>query len=189
MNSNYTIKELSEDEFSPLYEKYRAKVFDDDHSYVVRDVLNESELSSIDELKKTCSSILKICLAAFDENDEFVGWSWGFQENSTTFYMCNSGVVEGHRREGVYQGLVNKVLEITSEKGFQIIYSRHCATNNAVIIPKLKTGFTISKMEMSDRFGVLIHLHYYTNKTRRKIMDYRAGQLKPDKEIKDIFKL
>jgi predicted GNAT superfamily acetyltransferase len=189
MKSNYTIKEVSEVEFKPLYEKHREQVFADDHSYMMRDILSDAELASADELRKACAGILKIRLAAFDESNNFIGWSWGFQENSTTFYMCNSGVVEGHRRKGVYHDLVNKMIDITSKKGFQLIYSRHCLTNNAVIIPKLKAGFTISKMEMSDNFGVMIHLHYYTNKTRRKIMDYRAGQIKPDKEINEIFKL
>jgi hypothetical protein len=72
--------------------------------------------------------------------------------------------------------------------GFQLIYSRHCATNNQVIIPKLKRGFVISKMEIDDVFGVLVHLHFHVNETRRLIMDYRSGQKKPNDQIKGLFK-
>ncbi len=111
------------------------------------------------------------------------------QENATTFYMVNSAILKEHRGKGLYRLLVNQCIETLSSKGFQLIYSRHCATNNAVIIPKLKIGFVISKMEIDDRFGILIHLHFYTNSDRRKIMDYRSGQVRPDKTIRNLFKL
>jgi hypothetical protein len=39
-------------------------------------------------------------------------------------------------------------------------------------------------MEVSDMFGTLIHLHYFPKELRRKMMDYRVGQIKPDEEIK-----
>jgi GNAT superfamily N-acetyltransferase len=103
--------------------------------------------------------------------------------------MCNSAVLPIFRRKGIYSALLKKCLQVTREEGFQLIYSKHSATNNAVIIPKLKEGFIISKMELDDKFGVLIHLHYYMNSTRKKIMHYRSGQIKPDEEIKSIFKL
>lgn len=189
MDSSYVIKKLSSEEFSPLYEKYREQVFADDHSYNKWSILSENELDKKSILTQNMGAPFRLYLGVFDKSNNFVGWSWGFQENSTTYYMCNSGILESHRRKGIYQALLRHNIEILSEMGFQIIYSRHCATNNSVIIPKLKEGFIISKMELSDNFGVLIHLHYYTNKTRKKIMDYRAGQLKPDSEIKEVFKI
>jgi len=189
MSQKITIKSLEVEEFKKYYNEHRGVVFADDHSCSIRDLLSDDESNNIEELGKNMGSPFKLFLAAFDENNEFVGWSWGFQENSETYYMCNSAVLEGHRKKGIYTMMLNKSIEILTEKGFQVIYSRHNATNNSVIIPKLKAGFLISKFEISDVFGVLVHLHYYTNKTREKIMDYRAGQLSPDKEIKEIFKL
>lgn len=189
MSQNYKIKELTATEFKPLYDLYRVSVFEDDHSYVLWDLLDESELDNIKVLGKDLGTPYKLYLGLFDKDEKFVGWSWGFQENNTTFYMCNSAVLPDHRRIGLYSSLVSRCIDILSNKGFQLIYSRHCATNNDVIIPKLKAGFIISKMEIDDKFGVLIHLHFYTNKDRRKIMDYRSGQLKPDSKIKEIFKL
>jgi len=32
-------------------------------------------------------------------------------------------------------------------------------------------------------------LTYYPNKTRRKVLDFRAGQMRPDEELKKLFKL
>ncbi len=189
MNQNYQIKELTAEEFKPLYDKHKDSVFEDDHSYVMWDLLNDEELGQIKSLGEKLGAPYKLFLGVFDKESTFVGWSWGFQENSTTFYMCNSAILPEHRRKGLYSSLVNRCVDTLSQKGFQLIYSRHCATNNDVIIPKLKAGFIISKMEIDDKFGVLIHLHFYNNKDRRRIMDYRSGQLKPDSKIKEVFKL
>ncbi len=103
--------------------------------------------------------------------------------------MINSAVLPTHRRQGIYGALLDRCIEIVSKQGFQIIYSRHHVTNNAVIIPKLKAGFIISKMELDDKFGVLVHLHYYTNKTRQQVMDYRSGRTQPNADIKKIFRI
>ena len=132
---------------------------------------------------------LHLYLGAFDKDGQFVGWAWGKQEQKAKFCMVNSGVIEGHRRMGAYSALVQSTVEKMSSKGFQLIYSRHCATNNAVIIPKLKAGFVISKFEIDDTHGVLVHLHYYTNALRRKVVDYRTGLVAPDGELKRLFNL
>lgn len=179
---------MTEEEFLPLFNEHKKSVFEDVHSYAFPDLLSESELNHIKNLGHAAGAPYKLYLGAFD-NNKLVGWSWGTQEGNSTFYMVNSAVLTDYRRKGIYGALIGKCIEVLSEKGFQLIYSRHCATNNAVIIPKLKAGFIISKMEIDDRFGVLIHLHFYTNNERRRIMDYRSGQLKPDEKIKALFKL
>ena len=189
MNEQYQIKKLSRDELMPLFEKYREDCFGSDHSYRLWDILSEKVNQKIRELRENMGKPLELYFGVFDKDGNFVGWSWGYQENATTYYMCNSAVLEAHRRKGLYQRLLDENISLLTNLGFQLIYSRHCATNNAVIIPKLKKGFVISKMELSDVFGVLIHLHYYPNKLRGKMMDYRSGQLSPDDEIKKVFKI
>lgn len=140
------------------------------------------------KLKSKLGTPIRINLGVFDK-DKLIGWSWGFQESPAKYYMCNSAIIPEYRRKGLYTKLIKEVLLKAKEYGFQEIYSRHTATNNAVIIPKLKAGFKITSMEISDMFGTLIHLSYHTNKTRNKIFEYRVGQLKPDQEIKAIFKI
>lgn len=98
--------------------------------------------------------------------------------------MQNSGVLPEHRRKGLYSELVKRVVNVATGLGFQDIWSRHNTTNNAVIIPKLKQGFLITGIEVTDIFGTLIHLHYYPKEIRRRMTDYRVGQIKPDAEIK-----
>lgn len=185
--SHFIIKELSEEEFQPIWDKYRDQMFGDDHSYSFWKLMTEEEKEQIKHLGKDLGEKINIRLVAYDKEGHIAGWSWGFQESRVTFYMANSAVLPKYQRQGLYSSLMNEMITRAKTLGFQLIYSRHCATNNAVLIPKLKAGFVISKMEICDIFGVLIHLHYYTNKTRRKIMDYRCGQTVPDKELKEIF--
>jgi ribosomal protein S18 acetylase RimI-like enzyme len=103
--------------------------------------------------------------------------------------MMNTGIHPTHQNKGIYKRLLPKILEILKEKGFQKVYSRHKATNNQIIIPKLRAGFLITNFEMSDIHGVLIHLTYYFNETRRKIMEYRVGNLQPDQTIRQALSL
>ena len=188
-DSHYTIKFLNREEFFPLFEKHRDSIFSQDHSLHFRKFLSEEENKKIKELANDCfNNPFTLNLAVYDSKGEFAGWSFGWQETPSVYYMCNSAVFPSYRRKGIYSALLETNIEILKDKGFQLIYSRHNATNNHVIIPKLKKDFIISKMEISDTFGCLIHLHYYTNKTRRKIMDYRCGEKAPDAELKKLFK-
>ena len=48
-------------------------------------------------------------LAAF-RGTVLVGWSQGYREGTTQFYMLNSGVAHAERRQGVYSQLVRSLL-------------------------------------------------------------------------------
>jgi GNAT superfamily N-acetyltransferase len=116
-------------------------------------------------------------------NDEFVGWHFGDQLSATEFYMRNSAVLPEHRGKGLYSAMLRCVVELLVEMGFQEISSRHNTTNNAVIVPKLKQGFVITSLEVSDAFGVLVVLKYFANARRRTMMDVRSGMRFPEGEI------
>ncbi len=190
IRDEFIVKNLKDKDFFPLFKKYHNDVFPNDHSLHFRKFLTPHECEKIDVLGKNCyNKLFTMNLAVYDKNKDFVGWSFGWQESSTTYYMCNSGVLSNFRRKGIYSSLLETKIKVLSEMGFQLIYSRHNATNNNVLIPKLKAGFVISKMEISDTFGCLVHLHYFTNKTRQKLMDYRSGKTKPDQELKDLLRL
>jgi GNAT superfamily N-acetyltransferase len=178
---------MSEDEFLPLFRQCKDAVFEDFYSYSLKDLLEGDALEKVETFKKEMDDVYKLYIGAFDENGKFVGWTWGRQDYDASFCMINSAVLNQYRRHGIYSALLKKCIELATLKGFQIVYSRHHVTNNAVIIPKLKAGFTISKMELDDRFGVLVHLHYYTNPVRRKIMSYRSGFSKPDADVKKVL--
>lgn len=183
IDEHYRICSMNTEEFEPLYQKHTKEIFDDTQIFPLRDSLSESERIKLKSLRTNLGEPFVLRLGVF-YHDQFVGWHFGRQDSFTSFYMQNTGILPEHRRKGLYTHLVKKVLELASEMGFQSIWSRHNATNNAVIIPKLKQGFVITALEVSDIFGILIHLNYFPKEIRRKMMDYRVGQIKPDAEIK-----
>ena len=188
--SGYVVKEMSQDEFMPLFEKYAPQVFNDNLDYDPDEIDSKSVQTKFSKLRKriVCPNQYRIHLGVFYKN-KFVGWSWGFQYSSTTFYMVNSAVLPAHRRLGVYTYLMKEVVNRASQEGFMYIYSRHIMTNNDILIPKLKMGFKITSFELSERFGSLVHLTYFPHKIRSDILDFRSGFKRPDKKMKKIFKI
>lgn len=182
--NQYEIREIPDEEFIKYWTEYGKKIFEDESQiFRLRNALSVKELEKWDNLKLNLGSPIRINLGLYHKH-QFVGWSWGYQESGTKFYMCNSAVFPEHRRKGLYTMLLAEMVQRVTKLGFQEVYSRHTITNNAVIIPKLKAGFVITTMEMTDVFGALIHLVFFPNKLRNKILDYRVGQIKPDDEIK-----
>ena len=184
----YEIREMNHEEFNPLWQKRAKEVFDETSIFSLMEALSEAEKSKMADLAKQMGELFLLRLGLFYRG-EFVGWASGGQESKETFYMRNSAILPAHRRKGLYTQLMSRVLEIVTERGFQKIYSRHTTANNAVIIPKLKAGFVITSIEISDIFGALVHLSYFPNPIRFKMMNYRTGEIKPDDEIKKYLKI
>jgi hypothetical protein len=145
--------------------------------------LSSEELESKMSLEEKMSSPFRIRIGVFFE-ENLVGWSFGWQESDAVFCMANSGILAEHRRKGLYHELILKMIEMARSKGFQVVYSKHIAVNNAVIIPKLKAGFVITGIELDDSFGTLVHLSYYMNPTRNHLLRVRAGLERPNELVK-----
>ena len=187
--SDYHIKSLPDAQFIALYKAYYDQFFTSKSQlFDYTATLSEQAISKISGLQANMGSPTRINLVIY-YRDTCIGWSWGFQESAWDFYMCNSAIAPAHRRKGLYTKLMQEMMRRAETMGFQVIYGRHVATNNAVIIPKLKAGFIITAMEVSDRFGTLVHLTYYTDPVRRKIQDYRVGFIEADDEIRHYLGL
>ena len=188
LENGYSIREMSSKEFFPLFSKVYDSLFGDDHTFFPDSFYSQDEKKKLKALQERAGNLFQLNLGLFSPENEFVGFSFGFQEGEETFYMAASAVLPEHRGRKLYNELVKYVIKRTSEEGFQKIYGTHCATNNAVLAAKLKLGFVFSKVELSDMFGTILHLQYFTNPLRRKVMDYRSGMRVPDKEIKSVMK-
>jgi ribosomal protein S18 acetylase RimI-like enzyme len=184
----YTIREMNKAELMPFFSAHRADIFENTLDFDVHAALSEGEKSALKTLAQNSGTPYTLHLGIFLKG-ELVGWSYGWQESAEKYYMCNTGILKEHRRKGIYTALLPEVLKILKAQGFQVAYSRHAATNNDVIIPKLRAGFVISGMEISDKFGTLVHLSYFFNDVRRRAMDFRSGQAAPDEELKKFLKM
>lgn len=188
ISPGFTLKTIATEQFIPLWEPLAAEVFGKHQTFHFRQVLSDPEKTKLSSLGTLLGSPARINLAVFFK-DKMVAWSFGFQESSDKFYVANSAILPEYRRRGFYKILIQKITEEACALGFQTIYSRHKASNNSVIIPKLKYGFLITGFEISDAFGLMIHLTYYPNKMRKKVIEYRTGHIKPDSQIRNLLDL
>jgi ribosomal protein S18 acetylase RimI-like enzyme len=184
---SYSIKRVQrfeEPEFTQLIQQF----FYADYPGVEWErLLSEEEKSKHQALRKEFGFPNMIRLGAYEGN-KLIGWTLGWQEGDSTFYMANSGVLPEYRRKGIYQALVDRLICLLRDKGFQVIRSRHVATNSPVIIAKLRLGFVITGFELSDAFGSMVQLSYYTHLKRQKLVNVRAGLTRPDCEIASLMK-
>lgn len=184
----YEVRELSFKEFEPIFKENRQKIFGGQFSFSPEEIYSDEVKEIQKKLAEHMGTPWRFCLGLYLK-DQLVGWSSGRQSDREKYYMGNSAVFPEHRGKGLYKAMLKIVIECVAKEGFQIIWSRHTATNSKVIVPKLKTGFVISGMEITDNFGLLVHLSYFTDPIRRKMMDVRSGELFPDDELKKYLKL
>jgi hypothetical protein len=180
---NYTIRVLEDTEFSPLFRQYRPIIFQTMLDFDVQQALSMEEKTATARLRARMGRPFRLNVGIY-HNQEFIGWSFGIQESAEKYYMVNTAMFPQHQGKGVYSALLPCILGTLQSEGFQIVYSRHVATHNQVLVPKLKAGFIITGVELSDVFGVLVHLSYFFNPIRRKVLDVRVGQTRPDAEVK-----
>jgi GNAT superfamily N-acetyltransferase len=185
---DYSAVLLDEEEFAPLFRQYRPRVFANTLKVFPGQLMSEGEKKAVQDLSRRLGTLYRLNLGIYHDG-QFIGWSFGVQADEDRFSMINTGILPDHQGKGVYTALLPRILEILQAQGFQVVFSRHVVTNNRVLVPKLKAGFVITHLELSDTFGLLVHLSYFFNPRRRKLLDFRAGQLAPDDELKGLLEL
>ncbi len=183
---DYTIRSMTSDDFRPLFRAHRPQAFAETFTFRLSNALSDEEQAAIEHLGKPLDDAYQLHLGIF-HGDSFVGWHTGMQVSSYDYYMMNSAVLPAHQRKGLYTFLLARVLDIARETSFQVVTSRHTATNNRIIIPKLKAGFVITGMEISDSFGTLVQLSYFFNPLRRHALDVRSGEAVPNEELRQYW--
>lgn len=178
----YTMK-LEEKFPEPSYTNLLKEVFYKEYSgFDPKKYLSASERRHVKELDSQLDQRFSLRLALYNEK-ELVGWTYGWQESEGVFYMSNSAIVMKHRRKGLYSKLLEMIIGITNDMGFQTLYSKHLMSNNPVIIAKLKAGFHITGIEMSEDFGSMLKMAYFNSLQKKKFYLFRTGALKPDKDL------
>lgn len=115
------------------------------------------------------------CFAAW-QGETFVGGTVAFQIRPTHLYMQISSVIPSYRRRGVYTALVQHVEAWAREQGFVEISSLHVASNNPVLIAKLKLGFQLTGMRLDPEFGTLVELALPLDPSLDALRRFRSGE-------------
>ena len=130
------------------------------------------------ELRQSLPKAERIRIGAFD-GERLVGYSQGWFEPGGNFYIGSSAVDPDHRRQGLYTQLLKAIEHAVRERGGISISSQHVATNNAVLIAKLKLGYVIAGTEYVDAMGLLVRLVLHLTAQRAALFAARTGMLAP----------
>ena len=129
-------------------------------------------------LRQSLPKAERIRIGAFD-GERLVGYSQGWFEPGGNFYIGSSAVDRDLRRQGVYTRLLTAIEQAVRERGGITISSQHVATNNAVLIAKLKLGYVIAGTEYVDAMGLLVRLVLHLTVERAVLFAARTGMLAP----------
>lgn len=118
------------------------------------------------------------------ETSETIAWFHGFQEGRAIWYMGISAVHPAWRGRGVYTAFLERLLGLLREQGFREVSSRHKADNNAILVPKLRAGFTIGAFEITVNHGLLVHLRYCFSETLRAAYAWRVDPMRGVEDLR-----
>lgn len=179
----YTIYEVTADEFNAFYAESAAEVYPDVLQINTDIWLSDQEQAARSTLAKSIQSRITLHFLIY-HHDEPIGWHCSYQVDAETMYMYESGIVPAHRGRGIYTAVIPWLLERFRSLGFQKVTSQHHASNNAVLVPKLKAGFAITGFTIDEGIGLMVCLAYLFNQQRRHVLSFCSGYIKPDTEIK-----
>ena len=114
------------------------------------------------------------------EKEKVIGWHLGVQSKRIIYNMVSSAIIKEFQGNGYYNFLLAKIISFAKSEGYVAITSSHSATNNQVLVPKLKQGFYIQGIEIQNNFGLAVNLIYYLNDNQKNIHEMRVGSRKGD---------
>jgi GNAT superfamily N-acetyltransferase len=126
---NYTLRVLDNAEFGPLFRQYRPSIFQTMLDFDVQQALSMEEHAATARLRERMGAPFRLNIGIY-HHQEFIGWSFGRQESAEKYYMVNTAIFPQHQGKGIYSALLPRILGALQHEGFQIVYSRHVATNN-----------------------------------------------------------
>lgn len=175
--------------FQEVVAELSKSVFGDENICAwLNEILSEKELKKLDKLNANYQSNYTLYTLLFYK-ERLAGWSYGYQDTRESFFMTNSALLPEFQGKSLYSCMLDEVLKILVDKGFQRIHSQHLLTNNSIILTKLRKGFLITGMQVNDLCGTLLELTFFTNQMRKNITDFRVGQKKPSEEVKRLLKI
>ena len=184
---NYYVKSVDIEQYNEFRAIHEPKIFPNRFDLNIYQALSDSEKAKLQNLSKNLDGKDELRLGFFYEN-EMIGWSYGLQISNDTFRMTTTGILVEHQRKGIYSAFVKELLQFLKLEGYQKVVSRHYATDNQVIVPKLRSGFRITGMELTDDYGLLVLVSYFFNQTRLEAINMRAGLAQPTSSVKSIVR-
>ena len=106
-----------------------------------------------------------------------IGWHIGEAEDAVTFYMRNTGVLPAHQNRGIYEAFFAAFKRYLGELGYERVTSQHKATNRRILILKLRQGFEIAGVELTENWGAVVKVVLLLAPDRRLSFYRQFGQM------------
>jgi len=172
-------KWVNRDEFDRVYKALHPKIFTASYHIPLTPVLTPEE---VHERHRSFNANAFFNLVVYDGTHP-VAYSQSVVNYGGRLHMRQSGVLPRYRRKGIYAQMLRKVIARAKKEGLGTLTSNHHITNNAIIIAKLKSGFTVSGLQQTPESGLLLQLVYYINPSVDKLYRFRAGATQLDKKL------
>ena len=175
LQNGYALREITAEEFNAAYAAKHEEYFKASLIVDVTSHLSDEDRQLAHERREAFPQAWRMQWA-LEHHGMLIGWTYGYQLDHETLYMCNTAIDAEHRRKGLYTRILQHVLEYARSLGYQLVTSKHYASNNSVLIPKLKAGFIITGMALDDKYGLMVHLTKYLHPEREAIAIRRIGE-------------
>lgn len=185
--NGYVARAVSFDAYRELCARLEPRVFGDYFTFDVRRSLSDERRAEIDRWNRVREALFTLCLGIYLGEEE-AGWHFSHQNTEGGVVMRDTGLLPEHRGKGIYSHLVRLLVEEFRRLGFDHVVSDHRATNNAVIIPKLRAGFLIHGLQM-DEYGVTLKLIHPFNDAFRESLRVRSGEIRPTGTVAELMGL
>lgn len=176
LSTGYMLSQLTRADFQTLVLERTADYFQASCALDVQAGISVEEQTGIDA-RRTAFGTPPAMYYSIMHGTDVVGWCHLQQSDPDTLTMRNTAIDPAHRRKGLYTALLPIVISHARSEGYQRIVSTHHASNNAVIIPKLKAGFIITGLNINEKYGAMITLTYYVYEGRLRCAQERIGHV------------
>ena len=183
----YTVEEMPAEPFNEMLDELFPKAFPDLVAFNYRDLFTDQQRYDVERLRQRLRDRFVLRLVV-RYGDDVAGWSLGVQNTAEQFRMANSAVLPEHRGKGLYSALLKYVLDRVRAEGFQTVFSHHHPTNTAVLIAKIKAGFIITGMEVTDDYGALVNLTCFFDQRRIHALGVRACAERATGDVREQLK-
>lgn len=180
---DYTLREVTAEEWYAVFSAHVEEVFPDEHKIVnLETLLDAPEREKLSTLQERLSNSFQFYCLILD-GEKPIGWHYGMQRGSIEYFMANTAVLPAYQNKGIYSALIKFIINRAAAEGFLYITSIHYCDNNAVLVPKLKTGFIIQSvgnliqtMLPEASYGLMVQLVYPLKDSYRQLFSHRVGQ-------------
>lgn len=185
---NYFAKIVDDKTMGEILKNHRKTMFPETVDFNRSAVFSEAEIENF-RIKKLSRKPPFRLSYIIEQAGDLVGWCTAYEKDIDEWYMHNTGIFKAHRKKGIYTALLQLMIKYAKENGYPKICSTHIATNNAVIIPKLKAGFVISGLSINEKFGIMVELSYYINPQIKAVVNFRSGEHRLPLELTEHINL